>query len=47
LISEKKALSNEILADNRDEESNTKQLTEMNDQELIDLVSLDINQVTL
>ena len=47
LISEKKVLSNEILADNIDEDSSTKQLTEMNDQELIDLVTLDINQVTV
>lgn len=47
LISEKKVLSNEILADNIDEDSSTKQLTEMNDQELIDLVTLDINQVAV
>jgi non-specific serine/threonine protein kinase len=47
LISEKKALANDLLEDNSSDEMGAKQLTEMNDQELIDLVTLDINQVAL
>jgi len=40
LIGEKTALSNELL-----EANNEKLITEMNDQELLNLVSLDVNQV--
>jgi non-specific serine/threonine protein kinase len=45
LINEKKALANELLADQSSEKNSTLQITEMSDQALIDLVTLDINQV--
>jgi len=46
LITEKKAMANELLADNSvDEKNSTQEITEMSDQELINLVSLDINQI--
>ena len=45
LISEKSALANDLLEDNLSEGSSQKLLTEMDDQELIDLVTLDVNQI--
>jgi len=46
LITEKKDLANELLADNSlDEKNSTQEITEMSDQDLINLVSLDINQI--
>jgi len=45
LISEKSALANDLLDDNLSEGSSQKLLTEMDDQELIDLVTLDVNQI--
>ena len=47
LISEKSALANDLLEDNLSEGSSQKLLTEMDDQELIDLVTLDVNQIQI